>query len=338
MKHLARLTAATLLAASLVIPPAAAQDSEPVEVELIRDRDDVVLDPSATYLLVEAPAAIVSSFVFMPSDEERADWERQRQEELAEAIEDYPRDLSRYERDIEFWEATRRRRRDRPARPVEPTDETFPWPDLESRKIVTIGHLNRFAKSDEASLWLYEVPAGEYLFYGLGMIGFNDCACMGSVSFSVAEGSVTAVRVGYDILDPQGNLVTARPDDVDATDAATRTAIFIEEPSEAVFDPRIPRERIVTAEFSPVGRLANWFGGTVNRVQPIAGVIDYDRDRVIDVQAEAAAALAAAEAAAAAEAEAEAVAAAGEAALEQAAAEAQSAAEAELEAEEAPAG
>ncbi len=306
MTHLARMTAAALLAASLVASPAVAQDSEPVNVELVRDRDDVSLDPAKTYLLVEASAPIVSSFVLVPGDAERADWERQRQEELAEAIEDYPRDLRRYERDLEFWEATRRRRNDRPSPPVEPTEETFSWPELESRKVVTVGHLNRFAKSDEASLWLLEVPAGEYLFYGLGMIGFNDCACMGSVRFDVAAGSVTAVRVGYELLDAQGNVIAMRPEDADSTDLATRTAIMIGEPSQAVFDPRIPRERIVAAEFAPVRSLSNWFGGTVNRVLPIPGVIDYDRDRVIDLQAEEAAARAAAEAEAAMAAEGEA--------------------------------
>lgn len=305
MKHLLQLAAATLLAGALAPSLAMAQDSEPVDVEIVHDRDDVTLDPSATYLLVEAPGPIASSFVLMPSDAERADWERQRQEGLVEAIEDHPSAMRQYRRDLELWEAIRRRRRARPMPPVEPTDETFGWPELESRKVVTVGHLNRFAKSDEASLWLLEVPPGEYLFYGLGLIGFNDCACMGSVRFDIAPGSITAVRVGYTTLDAQGNEIESVPEGIDSTDMATRTGIFIEQPSDAVLDPRVPRERIALPQFTPVRSLSNWFGGTVNRVRPIAGVIDYDRDRVIDVQAEAEAEAAEAAAAALAEAAAE---------------------------------
>lgn len=296
-----------IAAATLLATPTFAQEADPVEIVRIADRDEIELDPAKAYLLVEARGMFISNWFKVPTDAERADWERQRQEEFAEAIEDYPRDMRRYERDFERWQESRGRLGRRPERPVEPTEETFSWPDLERYKVFTIGPQNRFRNTDGRSLWLYEVPAGTYVFYGTGLATTSDCACMGSVGFEVPVGSVTAVRVGLRALGTDGEPLSEHPEGTDSTDRATRLAPVVAGPSDAAYDPRIPREMIRPAEFTPVPRLANWAGGTVNRVLPIPGVLEYERGEVIDVQARAAAAEAEAQAAveaAAAEAEA----------------------------------
>lgn len=269
-----------------------AQDTERVGFTAVKDRDEVTLDPDKTYLLVESATLAMPSFVVMPGDEQREDWARQRAEELAEAIEDYPRDMQRYERNLETWQATDRRESRRPQMLIEPSEESFPWPDLESRRVLTTGPLNRFFKSDDVSLWLSEVPPGEYVFYGFGFgptaIGAGTCMCMGSVEFVVEPGKITALRVGSQFLDADGNRQAEAPDGSNSTDLMTRQVMLIGPSTQAAYDPRIPSERIVAAEFSPVENLPNWFGGMVARVEPIDGVLDYERDRLIDLRAVAA--------------------------------------------------
>lgn len=298
MKQIIQTAIAALGAATMLSSPVAAQDADPVEMTRVRDSDEITLDPGKAYLLVEARGMFISNWFKVPTDAEREDWERQRQEELAEEIEDYPRDVRRYERALEIWQSSNGRRGRRPERPVEPTEETFVWPDLERYKVITIGPQNRFRSTDGRSLWLYEVPAGDYVFYGTGLAALSDCACMGSVRFAVSEGSVTAVRVGMQILNANGEAIDERAEGTSSTDMSTWIGLVVEGPSDDAYDPRIPRDMIRPAEFTPVPRLANWAGGTINRVMPIPGVLEYDRGRVIDVRAREAAALAEAEAAA----------------------------------------
>ena len=219
----------------------------------------------------------------MPSEDQRADWERQRQEELAEAIEDYPGELQRYERNLGYWqdagERRRRNMRERPERPIEPSDENFSWPDLESRRLFVVGPQNRFASESEYSLWLYEVPETEVVFQGL-----SECACMGTVAFDTEIGKVTAVRVGNTFVDERGNRVDQHPDGLSSTDRLVRSAPYVEPPSDYALDPRIPREMIVSADFRPVQRLSNWYGETINRVVPYPGLFGYEQDRMVDLR------------------------------------------------------
>lgn len=282
-------TIAAITLAAFMPTALAAQDSERVEFERVKDRDEVTLDPDKTYLLVESPTLAMPSFIVMPNDEQREDWARQRAEEMAEAVEDYPDDMRRYERDMETWQATGRRASRRPQMPIEPTEESFPWPDLESRRIASTGPLNRFYKSDDVSLWLSEVPPGDYVFYGFGFgptaVGAGTCMCMGSVDFVVEPGKITALRVGSLFLDADGNRQAEVPDDSNTTDLMTRQVMLIGPATGAAYDPRIPRDRIVAAEFSAVENLPNWFGGMVARVEPIEGVLGYDRDKAIDLRA-----------------------------------------------------
>ena len=285
LKH--NLAAAlTMIAAVGSIPAVvAAQEIAPVAVRRIADRPEVPIDPAKAYLLVEAPGMYVANFLLMPNAEERADWARQRSEALAEAVEDYPRRLERYERELELWESIRNNRRSRPRQPVVPSDETFDWPEIESRRVFTIGPQNRFRAEDGLSLWLYEVPAGDYVFYGSGMIGMHECACMGTVRFRVAAGNVTALKVANTALDGLGQPRDGHPDGSNGNDMATRTGMVVADPSPAAYDPRLPRDRVVAAEFEPVARLPNWFGGLINRIQPIPRVFTYDRGEVVDLRA-----------------------------------------------------
>ncbi len=285
MKKLTVISAAAMLACAVMTVPALAQDAERVALERVSDRDEITLDPAGAYLLVEGPGMFVSNFFLEPTEEERADWAIQREEELAEAIARYENRVLRYERQLATWERRRNTRDPRPQPPELVNAETFSWPALETFKVFSIGPQNRFAINEGSSLWLYELPEGEYTFYGTGLVGLNDCACMGTVRFSVEAGSVTAVRVGIAILDERGNEIDEPLEDSDSTDRQARMALVIDEPSPSAYDPRIPRSMIRPAEFVAVPRLPNWFGGTINRIRPIPGQFDYHHSELVAINA-----------------------------------------------------
>jgi hypothetical protein len=50
-------------------------------------------------------------------------------------------------------------------------------------------------------------------------------------------------------------------------------------------DPRLPADMLRQAEFRAMPTLPNWYGTEINRLQPIPGVLAYDRDKVIDLKA-----------------------------------------------------
>ncbi len=270
--------------ASIVTFPVFAQQLEPLQAARIKDKDDVVLDPNKAYLLVESDQPITSNFIRLPTDAERENWELQRTSALQEAIEEYPDKFAKYQRKLENI----RKNGSRVSPPTPPLDPetSFGWPEIEQYRTLSMGPLHRFAKQKNQSLYLYEVEAGQYAFYGTGFFGFNDCMCMGTVSFPVAAGAVTTLRVHMQKLDAAGNVIESFPEGLSSTDQMTRVGIALMPPTEFGYDPRIPREMIKAAEFQVVGRLGNWFGGRVHRLAPVDGILAYDKDRIVDVRAE----------------------------------------------------
>ncbi|MXO72726.1 hypothetical protein [Alteraurantiacibacter buctensis] len=282
----AALSAVALAAASLALTavPLRAQDPTAFEYRAVTGRSVEALDPTKAYLLVEAPGMILSTWLVMPDEAQRAEWERQRQAALAEAVAAFPGRLVSYKRDHETWANSRGRRRAEPEQPIEPSNENFAWPELESRRMFTIGPQNRIASESEYSLWLYEVPAGEIIFRGLGMGAFGDCACLGTLAFATQPGKVTAVRIAYAPLDSEGRRIDRFPGGSNSLDISTRSGVIIEPPSDYALDPRIPREMITVPEFRLVEAIPNWFGQTVNRVQPYPGLFSYDGTRMVDLR------------------------------------------------------
>lgn len=282
----AAFSAAALASAALALTalPLQAQDPTEFEYRAVTGRSVEALDPAKAYLLVEAPGMMLSTWLVMPDESQRAEWERQLQAALAEAVAEYPGKLASYERDHETWANSRSRRSAEPERPIEPTAENFAWPELESRRMFTIGPQNRIASESEYSLWLYEVPAGEIIFRGLGMGAFGDCACLGTLAFETQPGKVTAVRIAYTPLDSEGRQIERFPGGSNSLDISTRSGIIIEPPSDYALDPRIPREMIIVPHFRLVEAMPNWFGQTVNRVQPYPGLFTYDGTRMVDLR------------------------------------------------------
>lgn len=254
------------------------------ETHAVKDKKSMTLDPAKAYLLIESHEKTITTLVKLPSQAERDEWESQRQEAMVEALEKYPRELERYERRIKSYDPAYPRGR-KPVKPIYPTDEDFPWPDLELQFSFMIGYQNRFSKDDGVSLYLHEVPEGDYVYYSSGLvIGGGICACLGSVSFKAEAGKVMAMWIGTEPLDASGEPIEEHPEDHHNQDRLTRTGIFVKAISDAARDPRIPSEWLAMADFTPVVGIPNWFGAEVNRVKPIPGVFAYERGEIVDLR------------------------------------------------------
>ncbi|MEL7190601.1 MAG: hypothetical protein AAGK17_13695, partial [Pseudomonadota bacterium] len=175
--------------------------------------------------------------------------------------------------------------------PRKPGDFAFGFPPVEEGLMFSIGPLNRFAKSKTSSLYLQEVPPGEYVYYGTTNLGYGACACMGTVSFEASAGTITTLRYDGVWLDKDSNPIGRgkMPEGSDTNDALVRVAMVIEPMTDEGRDPRLPSEWLRPAELRPVEFVPNWLGAEINRIAPIPGVLAYERDLVIDVKAQMAA-------------------------------------------------
>ena len=271
------------LVQSALMQPVLAKEQD-LETNVVKDKPDAILDPAKAYMLVESSIAVPITFFQIPSDEERDEDRQKHAEALATEHSDWERAHALWEKRIKEYKPTPGGLRP-PAEPIEPNYETFPWTPLEVRRMVTLGPSNRFRKSDDVSLFLQEVPPGEYAYYGSINLGLGVCTCMGTVKFEVVPGKVVAMRYDFAFMDGHGTLLrTSRklPEGVNRDDALTRVAMFLEQGAPNGADSRIPAEMLVPAEFEAMPTLPNWFGAEINRLQPIEGVLAYDRDQVIN--------------------------------------------------------
>ena len=158
---------------------------------------------------------------------------------------------------------------------------------------VEIPRENRFANEGDVSVWLYEVPPGEYFFSSINWQSLpvdTDCACMGSVRFSVDPGKVTAIRAETAILGERGEQVgignrpNAMPDGRKENDLYAMRGLVVGHPTSEFWREKLDEQFVEQARFTPVAELPNWFGHQINRVLPIAGVLDYDSDRMVDLR------------------------------------------------------
>ncbi|MDJ0642924.1 MAG: hypothetical protein QNJ15_08910 [Erythrobacter sp.] len=293
----------SMIAACAIASPAIADDEFEIEFEtsIMKDKDEVPLDPNKAYILLQTPTAIPATFFRVPSDAERELSQQARAVALAEAKEDYLKDLARYQKRVES--SKKRGKKVRGSKPIEPTETSFGWPPVEQSLMFSIGPFNRFAKSKGSSLYLQEVPPGEYVYYGTTSAGLGACACMGTVKFQAEAGQITMLRYDGVWLDKNGDPISRgrKPEGVDTNDALVRVAMIIEPADMNARDARLPQDWLVDAQLVPVEFVPNWFGAEINRLAPIPGVLAYQRDQVIDVQAELAAEREAARAAEAAQ-------------------------------------
>lgn len=267
----------------------------------VADRPTVTLDPTKGYLLVNAQFAVSLTLIREPTPAEIEQWTADREEALADAQRRYVRQLRRYDDDVRLYRAARssgNRSMREPVRPVEPTEDSFQFTPIELRQMYSFGPQNRFAKSGGSvmvvsgnSTYLTQLPAGTYHLYGPvsvlpngGAMGY--CLCMGTVSFDVAAGQITNLGEVINPLAQRAATFGDQPVPAQMDPDASVTGFGLEPASPtSVVDPRLAAFTVVPAVLRPGRRFANWYGLAVDRISPIAGVISYRRDQMIDLTA-----------------------------------------------------
>lgn len=272
---------ALLLALALtgLAPSAVLAKSDAFTTKAVADAPAIVLDPAKAYILVESEQASLPAFARQPSAADLEQDNKNRAEELAKKRAD--------------WEKTAGRRN----RPPEPTEETLEWPEFGQSHMVLIGPDNRFFKKG-VSLYLEEVPPGDYAFYGNagpdvngGIVGA--CACMGTVVFNAAAGKVTALKLSIPVAEAMARREKGQPAITASDLPAGVTSFRLVAATELARDPRIPADSLVAPVYRPLARMTNWYGIEIDRLMPIEGVFRYERDKLIDLTQAAAPAAAA---------------------------------------------
>ena len=261
--------ASALIAASLLAAPAmAAKAPVFVETAVVRDTPAVTADPAKGYIYLRTAAPLPLFLMRVPSEEDQKVYDELRAAALAKEQKKYPGRFATYNSSLKTYEMLKKSGGNpgtKPVMPVEPTEENFEFTPFVMLANASMGPLNRFAKGEGgASVYLQSITPGSYRIYGLMsplLAGpqAGPCLCMGSVKFTVRAGEVTdlgTIGLGTALLTP-----------VMSSDAV---------------DPRLAGWTIHPADYHAVGKLPNYFGGPVSRINPIPGVIAFDRDRIID--------------------------------------------------------
>jgi len=150
-----------------------------------------------------------------------------------------------------------------------------------------------FAKTADSRVVLLAVPPGSYFLAAAGyeqLKAVGTCLWMGTVRFDARPGVVT--DLGY-LLASLEDWKTAIPELARVTNPPTkyRTApmmVAVAVRPVAAGTPPPPGlagAKIVPADYRAVGKFPNHFRTMISRLHPVPGVLDYERDRVIDVKA-----------------------------------------------------
>jgi hypothetical protein len=283
------LIATAALATALVAQSAHAAKKEKVvfvEAGAVADKPVVTLDPTKAYVMLRSDVAVPLHLMRVPDAEDQAKYDQLRADALVEAREKYARKQKSYERDMASWEKYPKgsARPPKPEKPVEPTEENFEFVPFGLLTGVSIGPLFRFSKGsggDKVSTYVHQLTPGTYRIYGMMSVlpgggAFGSCFCMGSVKFEAKAGEITDL----------GRFVARELPKRDSSDNAMPMPLGVEYrlpvAGDAV-DARLSALPVRPATLKPVGKLPNYFGMTIDRFPATAGVIRYDRDRIIDL-------------------------------------------------------
>jgi hypothetical protein len=278
-----RIFAAAVTAAFLAPVGARAQQ--------VTDKPVITLDPEASYMIVQTSSAasgygFVMSFLRLPEQPDVDDYLKRRGEALTKAHQ-------RWERKHADWVAERKRGTT-PAvpEPVEPTDANLAFAPLEKENIFQVGPFDRFAKNkDEGrSTFVVKVRPGRYAFYGPVFVGApGNCMCMGTVEFEVKPKQIVyagMMQMNWFVERAKAKAEhrpVPKDDGLDFPGMMNSISWVPPQPGYQV-DPRLSAYTIVPAELHAYGRIPNYFGGAIDRLTALDGVLAYDRDRVIDVK------------------------------------------------------
>jgi hypothetical protein len=146
-----------------------------------------------------------------------------------------------------------------------------------------------YVDGEEERIYLAALPPGTYVLAGEGFsAAMGTCMCMGTVKFDAKPGVLT--DLGF-VLAARDDKPTTIPElaaivhgkDMDYDPVLIRMAVRPPTPDLAV-PPQLAALPRVLADYRAQDRFPNYFGGTIDRLAPIAGVLGYDKDgHVLDL-------------------------------------------------------
>ncbi len=265
MKRFPMLAAFAAMAA--MASPAASQ------IQQFKAKDAVTVDPALSYVVVRTNFGTDLRLFKLVDEADRQAWETARREAFEKARKKYERELRNYERDIKDWNesaSARREMRAKPQSPAEVTLESTPVAPIELANFQTVFRGRNIAQDAEKNrTFLLALKPGTYVLYGsVGLaVGTGSCFCMGSVAFVAEAGK--AVDAGT--LRADGDWYAP----VD----------YVAPPLNPAVPPQLAGRQLVPAKLVAAGKMANFFGTPVTRLNPVPGILQYDRDVPLDVAA-----------------------------------------------------
>lgn len=286
------LIAAAAIAACTSASPAFAKKKVVfVESAAVKDKPAIALDPLRAYVLVRSNVAAPLHLMRIPSSEDQMKYDALKAEAFAEARGKYMKKKASYDKAKAAYDRTPKgaAKPVLPEKPIEPTEANFEFTPFGLMTGVPIGPLFRFAKGEGgASTYLHEITPGRYRIYGALSVLPNGgatggCFCMGSVAFEAKAGQVT--DLGYMRVLMPDEIKVAEGDATRLFDAEKLEGYQFLQPAPAswTLDRRLAGATLVPAKFWPVGKMPNYFGVSVSRMPPLAGVMRYERDRIVDL-------------------------------------------------------
>lgn len=295
-RHIIAGVVAAYALAALASPAAAAPGQR--EFKSVADKPVVTLDPAKSYMIVRTNSdfAFPLAFVRIPDEADVADYRARRQVALEKAHAKWVKKHAQWKSDFTAWfrlSDADKARVPRPVQPVEPTDSNLNFQALDLENMFQVGPFNRFDKKNERSTYVTSVPPGRYAFYGtinvIQPAGVGTCLCMGTIQFEVKPGEiVNAGTVVFNLMEERERAKKEgreTPDNEFDLPETMNSISWVPPQAGDQVDPRLASFRIVPAELRAAGRFPNYYGVQIDRLTAIPGILDYDRDRVVDVKA-----------------------------------------------------
>lgn len=240
-----------------------------------KDKESVGVDPTMATIVVRSNYSTGIELFRKVEAMDRASWDSIRQDAYAKAAKKYQRALKTYETDIKMWNSgssyDRQLLRSKPVKPAEVTLDTIPMAPIELDNYVGVGR-KPFVAEDTAGMrtFIVKVVPGTYYLAGapnpMGAIGVGTCFCMGTVGFTVRPGQL--VDVGT---------VRGPPKDFYAP------ATFTPPAAGAAALPQLAGRVAEPATIFAAGKMANFKATPVTRLNPVQGMLGYDRDIPLDL-------------------------------------------------------
>lgn len=252
------------------------------------------LDPAKGYILLQGSTRQVASLIRVPDKDDLTAYEADLEKAFAKQLRRHAMDVAEWKTGVRLAQATKS---PPPAEPAPaPTRENFSIGPIEPRTLEQIGPQNLYSKDAGASLYSYltAVKPGTYIWYGplvrddTGLNGL--CYCLGSIRFEVKAGVITHLG-NFPVAAPQAQLQPSAPlIDIYVPISSGFSAMklkWVPEPEEVRFivPASLKAWPVEKADFRASGKIDNFFGVMISRLPPIAGVLAYDRDSVIDMRA-----------------------------------------------------